>query len=256
MPILSIIIPSYNHANLLSKAIQSVKEQSFSDWELIIIDDGSTDDTKEIVHRYSDSRIKYYFQNNQGVATAMNNGFNHAVGNYFAWLDADNYYNKDTFRIISDSISNNKSVDIFFGNISLFNDKENLKILKPNKTLSYNQLMINTSGAVPLQPGVFFKKELFTKSEGFNTKYKISGDIDFWIKVFKLNPTYLYINKTFGFYYLDDSGISQGIKGVQNGLKEMRIILNEHNQHLYGRIMMELKYFWGYTKTIISSIIK
>lgn len=86
----SVIIPVYNGARFVSVAIGSIIAQSFSDWELLLIDDGSTDQSREILNTFSDSRIKiYYNETNQGLAAVRNRGIALAQGRYIAWLDQD-----------------------------------------------------------------------------------------------------------------------------------------------------------------------
>ncbi|HRG87623.1 MAG TPA: glycosyltransferase [Chitinophagales bacterium] len=91
-PFFSVIIPTYNRAGLLPKAINSVLAQTFSDWELLIIDDGSKDNTREIVTHYTDLRIKYIYQDNAERSAARNNGIANANGTYLCFLDSDDYY--------------------------------------------------------------------------------------------------------------------------------------------------------------------
>ena len=92
MPFYSVIIPTYNRAKLISEAIKSVLEQTFKDWELIIVDDGSTDNTKETVQKFYDERIKYHYQENQERSAARNTGIDLATGDYLCFLDSDDYY--------------------------------------------------------------------------------------------------------------------------------------------------------------------
>lgn len=90
MPTVSVIIPTYNHAYLIARSIQSVLNQTFQDFELIIVDDGSTDDTESLVNSYSSKKIKYVrHQKNQGAAPARNTGIRLAKGDYIALLDDD-----------------------------------------------------------------------------------------------------------------------------------------------------------------------
>jgi glycosyltransferase involved in cell wall biosynthesis len=91
MPLVSVIIPSYNCAKYLPESIESVLGQSFGDFEIILVDDGSTDDTKEVVNRYlGDRRLRYVFQENRGVPSiAKNRGVAIARGEFIATLDAD-----------------------------------------------------------------------------------------------------------------------------------------------------------------------
>ena len=86
----SIILPTFNRSVLITKAIESVINQTYTNWELIIIDDGSTDNTKSVLENYlSDSRIKYFFQENQERSVARNNGIKRAKGDYICFLDSD-----------------------------------------------------------------------------------------------------------------------------------------------------------------------
>ena len=91
-PFFSVVIPTYNRAHLIKETIESVQKQTFSDWELIIVDDGSTDDTKSVVKSVDDKRIQYVFQENAERSVARNNGFRHAKGQYICFLDSDDYY--------------------------------------------------------------------------------------------------------------------------------------------------------------------
>lgn len=106
----SIILPTYNRAQYLPKAIKSVQEQTFSNWELIIIDDGSTDNTNEVVNSFNDPRIKYIYQDNAERSAARNNGIRNATGDWICFLDSDDYYlpnHLESFRqfIIDDNPS-------------------------------------------------------------------------------------------------------------------------------------------------------
>jgi len=90
-PLVSVVIPTYNRSLYLKQAIESVQGQTYDNWELVIIDDGSTDDTFDIVKKYSerDKRIKYFRQENAGVAAARNAGISQSHGVWIAFLDDD-----------------------------------------------------------------------------------------------------------------------------------------------------------------------
>lgn len=98
--LLSIIIPSYNHALYIDKAIQSIIEQSYQNWELIIVDDGSKDHSVEIIKKFDDSRIRLILQDNQGAHNAINRGLYEAKGEYLAILNSDDLYETDRFQIM------------------------------------------------------------------------------------------------------------------------------------------------------------
>lgn len=89
MPAVSVIIPCYNHGHYLPCAVNSVLAQTFTDWEAIIVDDGSTDDTRQVAAQFTDPRVRYIYQENRGLSAARNTGIRAAQGEYLAFLDAD-----------------------------------------------------------------------------------------------------------------------------------------------------------------------
>lgn len=91
-PIVSVIIPTCNRASYLKKAIFSVLEQSFPFFEIVVVDDGSDDETEKVIKGFNDKRLKYIFQENKGVAAARNTGLNLAGGKFAAFLDSDDYW--------------------------------------------------------------------------------------------------------------------------------------------------------------------
>ena len=100
------IIPTYNRSNFIAAAIKSVLNQTYTNWELFIIDDGSTDNTKEVVSNFNDPRILYKYQNNQERSAARNNGIKIAKGEWICFLDSDDAYKKhhlETFNLFIES---------------------------------------------------------------------------------------------------------------------------------------------------------
>lgn len=99
MPTISVVIPTYNRAGMVGAAIQSVLEQTYSDWELIVVDDGSQDNTAEVVAGYADSRIRYIYQENRKLPGARNTGIQASQGDYVAFLDSDDLFLPDKLRL-------------------------------------------------------------------------------------------------------------------------------------------------------------
>lgn len=96
--LVSVIIPTYNRASFLKEAIESVLGQSYEYFELIIVDDGSTDDTKQLVQSFKDKRISYFYQENKGVSQARNLGIKKSQGEVIAFLDSDDFWLKDKLK--------------------------------------------------------------------------------------------------------------------------------------------------------------
>lgn len=113
-PFFSIIIPTYNRADLISDAIESVIKQTFLDWELIIIDDGSTDHTLNVIKTFNEPRIKYFFQQNQERSAARNNGIQRAEGDYICFLDSDDCYLSNHLSVLYQAIVQEKNKTTFF----------------------------------------------------------------------------------------------------------------------------------------------
>ncbi len=114
----SIIIPTYNRAVFLPKAIESVLAQTFPDWELIIVDDGSTDNTREVVSQYKDERITYIYQENAERSAARNKGIVHAKGEYVCFLDSDDYYLENFLNDLNQKIiENSKQPCMYFHDV-------------------------------------------------------------------------------------------------------------------------------------------
>lgn len=115
MTFFSIIIPTYNRANYLSEVINSILKQSFNKFELLIIDDGSTDNTKEIIGSYikKDSRIKYLHQENSERGAARNKGIKEATGNYLVFFDSDDVMHSNHLEVLYENIIKNKEYFFF-----------------------------------------------------------------------------------------------------------------------------------------------
>ena len=104
---ISVVIPTFNRKTLLIEAIESVLAQTFRDWELIVVDDGSTDGTEEKLKRLLCPEIRYIRQRNQGVSRARNRGIQTAVNDWIAFLDSDDYWHKDKLRLQLEALDAN-----------------------------------------------------------------------------------------------------------------------------------------------------
>ena len=99
-PLISVIIPAYNHERFIGAAIESVINQSLTDFELIIVNDGSTDGTEDVVKKYDDSRLRYFYQENQDAYNTINRGISLARGQYISILNSDDIYTIDRLEVI------------------------------------------------------------------------------------------------------------------------------------------------------------
>lgn len=112
-PIFSVVIPLYNKQDFISKCIGSVLTQTFASFEVIVINDGSQDNSEKIVKEIKDDRVKYFHQKNSGVSVARNKGIEEASGEYIAFLDADDWYEDDFLNVLYKSILEHPDADAF-----------------------------------------------------------------------------------------------------------------------------------------------
>lgn len=156
-PLVSVIISTYNRSKYIGSSIESVLAQSFRDWELIIINDGSTDNTKEIVNTFEDERIRYYEQENSGLAAARNRGTKLARGRYIAVHDDDDLMLPD--RLANSLRAIEGGYNGTYGGWIDFIQESGKRFFNPGKNLSLESLLFN-SGAC-LHPTLFLEKQLF-----------------------------------------------------------------------------------------------
>jgi glycosyltransferase involved in cell wall biosynthesis len=117
MPSVSVILPTYNRAKFLPQAFESIRSQEWNDWELIVVDDGSTDDTRAVVERLSKDvpqAVRYVYQENQGPAEARNRGLELASGGYVAFFDSDDVWLPNHLRVCAEALNANPEVDWVF----------------------------------------------------------------------------------------------------------------------------------------------
>jgi glycosyltransferase involved in cell wall biosynthesis len=109
---ITVIIPTYNRANLVARSIESVLSQTYQDWELIVVDDGSQDETKEVVSRFTDPRIHYIFQENKKLPGARNTGIRASTGEYLVFLDSDDQISADKLALQSAVLDANSQIGL------------------------------------------------------------------------------------------------------------------------------------------------
>lgn len=122
---ISVIMPAYNSENYVSEAIESVCKQSFADWELLIVNDGSTDHTPEIIEKYAqkDLRIKVFHRKNEGVSMARNFALNQVRGEYVTFIDSDDVYHIDRLKKLLQVFEQHKKCDVVFSRHREFRGK-------------------------------------------------------------------------------------------------------------------------------------
>jgi len=193
-PLVSVIIPAYNYGYLISETIQSLLNQDYQSWEAIIVDDGSTDNTNEVVGQYlRDSRIKYFHQANKGLSEARNTGLSFVNGEYLCFLDADDLISNQKIGIQVKYMEHNKSSTISYCNVKYFRDGDfathynTLELDDKSQSVErkaikdFLQSLIK-SNFTPVNTPLVRTSFVREKNLRFNKALKALEDWDFWLR--------------------------------------------------------------------------
>lgn len=179
-PRFSIIIPTYNRANFIEKTIKSVLKQTYTDFELIIVDDGSTDTTEDIVTSIKDERINYYKKKNEERAVARNFGIEKAKGDIITFLDSDDLFYENHLEEASTFLLKDK-VAVLFQAYEIVEINSKIKMSFPNKVI--NQLLIKEGNIISCH-GMFISSSIIKKYK-FNEDINLtaSEDYELWLRI-------------------------------------------------------------------------
>lgn len=187
-PGVSIIIPTFNRANLLPRAIRSIQQQSYGNWELIIVDDGSTDGTEQEIKKIQDERIRYIRNDeNIGAAGSRNRGVSLAQYDYIAFQDSDDVWRPDKLEKQMNYLCGGNDYDMVYCSF-LHHYLDGGELVVPNQQLGdregciFNTLLINN---VVGTPTILIKKDKFLACGGFDISLRALEDWDFALRVSK-----------------------------------------------------------------------
>ena len=210
-PLFSIIIPCYNQAHFLPECLDSLLQQSFADWEAIVVDDGSTDTTNEVCQKYTsiDSRIKWVKKANGGLSSARNFGIINATGNRFIFLDADDFLYPNCLEKIAKFVQNSdKNTLIQYGYTYVKEDGKT--ILGHTKAQQKINLIpdVFKSNLGPCH-SICISRDLINKVGFFDESLKSVEDWDFWMRAIKAGGTQKIIPETLVYYRYAQNSMSR-----------------------------------------------
>ncbi|KIO51301.1 glycosyltransferase family 2 protein [Flavobacterium hibernum] len=212
MAFFSVIIPLYNKENFIENTIQSVLNQTFEDFEIIVINDGSTDKSEEKLLQFKDSRIRYYSKNNEGVSITRNLGITLANANFVAFLDADDYWHPDFLKVMFDYCTRFIKAKVFTTAIEVeTSQKTFLAQYSINKTFDFefvNYFKASKKESVILTSATIFNKKVFDKVGVFDPNIKSGQDTDLWIRIGLVYPI-LFIWEVLVRYTHDENSLSK-----------------------------------------------
>jgi glycosyltransferase involved in cell wall biosynthesis len=223
MPKVSVIIPTYNMARFLPEAIESVFNQTFEDYEVIVLDDGSTDNTKDIVEEFNHQfwdKIRYIYQENSGLAIARNVAIKHSTGEFIALLDADDKYYPNRLEMGVNVLAAYSDVGLVHANdMAITEDGEEIEVVKRrNRLLSgYIFKELYTRKANISCPTVLVRRECFNRVGVFDENLTRLGceDREMWLRIAH-EYRILHIDKVLAYYRRHARGMSKNREKMLN----------------------------------------
>jgi glycosyltransferase involved in cell wall biosynthesis len=212
MPSVSVIIPAYNRSNTISKTISSVLEQTYQDLELIVVDDGSTDDTAEVTQSFTDPRVKLINQENKGAASARNTGIHNSQSDYVTFLDSDDFWSTTKLQEQVLVLEQNKNVGVVYswtdyvgeadeflyhGPRPLFSGHVCHELLKHNFIVNGSNLIVRRSSLL--------------EAGGFDKSLQSAHDWDLWLRL-ALITEFQVVPQVHVFYRETSNSLSSNLK--------------------------------------------
>lgn len=235
---ISIIMPVYNKEKYLYKSIKSILNQTYENFELIIVNDGSTDNSSSICHKFEqeDSRIKVIDIENNGVSNARNIGIKNANGQYIQFIDADDYIDKYMLEDLV-NLSEKYNTDIIITEIKKVDLKSNKskEILLPFSGLKSIDDMMDNFAQVQKETGIygcvsnkFIRKSIIDEyGLKFDKRLWLAEDLDFYLELYKYVTNVYFCNKAYYYYVQEAENSSTTSDKKHDYLQQAEIIIKE-----------------------------
>ena len=268
-PFFSIIIPTYNRAKSLNYSLASLVKQTFKDFEVIVCDDGSSDNTLQVVEKYKNKlNIKYFFNSNfGGPAYPRNIGLKNSKGVWICFLDSDDSYIPE--RLENLCSLNLENYDFIYHKLEVKRGNKKVGEIKPRKLNIKNpflDLLIN-SNTIPTSSTCIKKNILL--NEYFSEDKLLIGieDFDLWLRLARKNIRFYYFSKTLGTYNLGDNitiGVQKDFSRISQLFQNHKIFVKKESMNLYNASLNYHKALCYYStddiitanKIVINSILK
>ena len=231
MPKVSVIIPTYNRAEYLPEAIDSVLNQAYQDFEIIVIDDGSTDNTREALLPYME-KIRYMYQENKGISAARNAGIKISNGEYIAFLDSDDIWFPEKLEMQVDLLQNKLDTGVVFSDTYSFDNfgKKSPNYFSNIKPHSGNMFIhLFMENFIP-NITVVARKSCFDIVGLFNEDLTYSEDYDMWLRTSK-HFNFGFIDKVLAKYRIHENKQTQTVGEINQYLNRIKVLESAINNY-------------------------
>ena len=259
-PLISVVMPTYNQAGFIREAIESVLNQSYTNLELIIINNYSTDRTEKIIESFKDVRIRYLkFKNDGVIAASRNRGIQESVGGYIAFIDSDDVWLANKLENQIEYLESNKELGMVYSAQSILGTQSSIDISRYiyNKDLEkYDTAMAILNKNLISCSSVVVKKDIFSNIGYFDEDRDLVGaeDCDLWVRIamkYKIG----FLGKVLSKYRIHADAISQQGRSAKQKLRDIRLIRKYHKQNYIYNHKALIKYAVLYFKAMKYAIL-
>ncbi len=240
-PKISIITPTFNCGQYIEEAIDSVLNQDYDNIEYFVIDGGSTDNTLELLKKYSEKypgKFKWISEPDKGQTDAINKGLRMCTGDWFAWLNADDYYEPNILSKVAEYISKNQDAGVIFGNCYAVKNGKKFQLDIPPKSVTFKTLR---GGNQIYGPASFFNMDAIKKVGEFDVDVDYWMDYEMYIRISKIMPLQ-YINLNIANFRVRPEQKSKTAENASAMHKEaIKIIKTYYNSYYLDRLKMRIK---------------
>jgi glycosyltransferase involved in cell wall biosynthesis len=242
---ITILTPSYNQGSFIEKNIEAVLNQNYSNFEHIILDGGSSDNTVEVLKKYP--HLIWISEKDEGQADCLNKGLKLATGDIIGWINSDDYIEPNIFETINEEFSKNSDLNWIVGNLNV-DDLNNNTITKiDSPKISYEELLKNPD--IVKQPATFIRKRIIEQVGGWNKNLYMVMDYDLWIRISKIcNPKK--IDKTFANFVVHPNQKTNPKNSLRQIQEIKKIVLSEKKKDKAYYSLLYRKYKSYYKKKI------
>lgn len=249
LPLISVIIPTYNYAQFLLRAVDSVLHQTYKNFELLVIDDGSVDDTACIIKQCDN--VKYFYQPHQGLSAARNTGIKKSSGKYLVFLDADDWLEKDALTHNYFIIADKPQLAFVSGNYYLLKAKTNNLFPVTTCVADNHYLRLLQCNYIGMHATVMFCRWVFDQF-CYDEKLEACEDYDLYLNITRKYPVQHH-DKFIATYYFQESGISHKYEIMMRSVKaviekQAPYIKTEEEQCAYRQGLQQWKDYYQLMK--------
>lgn len=237
--LVSIILPIYNGEKYMRLSIESVIKQTYKNWELLILDDCSTDNTANIAHEYvlKDSRIKYYKnEQNLRLPSNLNKGFSLSKGDYLTWTSDDNIYDQEAISRMVHSLENSDAEFVYASCRIIDSEGNNIEYIMANNK---GRKMI--VGANPVGACFMYTRSVYETIGEYSSQYILVEDFDYWQRIFAQYKI-TYISDILYYYRCHEGALTSTMQKDTFNRTLEKVLLK--NRCLFGNIDMESNYYY------------